>query len=162
MTDVGVETGVYAVTSAEYIREALSLWIARWWWVLPLPLIPFLVLGFWLGDVRWFMVALMVVFIIIPMGLSLVYFDCLLSPEVRLSLLPKRVAVSTDGLRVTYQPEKADAEPRPAELIPASEVSATLFRPRFLVYRLRRRGSAMLLIPYKALPAGVTRAALTI
>ncbi|MDE6417798.1 MAG: hypothetical protein K2K49_01125, partial [Duncaniella sp.] len=75
---------------------------------------------------------------------------------------PKSVTVSPDGLLITYQPEKADVEPHPAELIPACEVSATLFRPRFLVYRLRRHGSAMLLIPYTALPAGVTRAALTI
>lgn len=162
MTDAGVVTGVYAVTSTDYLREALSLWMARWWWVLPLSPLPFLVLGFWLGDIRWFMVALMVVFIIIPMSLSLVYFDCLLSPEVRLSLLPKKVAVSPDGLRVTYLPEKADSDPRPADHIPAAEVSATIFRPRFLVYRLRRRGSAMLLIPYAALPAGATRSALTI
>lgn len=162
MTDAGVETGEYSVTSSEYLREAVSLWLSRFWWVLPLPPLPFVALGIWLADIRWFMVALMVLFIIIPMGLSFLYFYSLLSPELRHSLLPKKVAVTPLGLRITYISENPDVEPRPADFIPKADISSTLFRPRFLVYKLRRPSSAILLIPYSALPAGVTRAELTL
>jgi len=164
MTD-GAETAVVtetcSVSAGDYLRELVSLWLPRNWWMIVLPPLPFVALCAFTGDLRWAMVALMVIFIVLPMLLSLLYFWHMLAPEVRLSLLPHTAEISREGIRILYSSVSEDYTPKP-DFIPASGVRATLFRPRFLVYRLRGRGLTVLLIPYTALPQGVSRAELTL
>lgn len=156
-----VVTETFSVTSGGYLRELVSLWFVRNWWTIVLPPAPFAALYVLTGDLRWAMVSLMAVFIVLPMLLCLLYFWHMLAPEVRLSLLRHKAEISRDGLRIVYSPVSEDRTPEP-DFIPASAVTATLFRPHYLVYRLRRRGLAVVLIPYSALPQGVTRASLSL
>lgn len=163
MTDgaVAVVTGPCSVSAGDYLRELVSLWLPRNWWMIVLPPLPFAALCAFTGDLRWAIVALMVIFIVLPMLLSLLYFWHMLAPELRLSLLPHRAEISAEGLRIVYSPVSEDHTPEP-DFVPASDVSATLFRPRFVLYRLRRKSLAVVLVPYSAMPQGVTRDALTL
>lgn len=61
-----------------------------------------LAVGLVTGDLRWGLVALMLLFVVAPMALLLVYFSYALRPEVARAVLPHRLVIEP-GRQVTIE-----------------------------------------------------------
>ena len=148
-------------------------------WMMLLPVIFFLALGLALSDERWIIVALMVVFIIAPMVMSMIYTSYMLTPEARRAVLPKRLTVIPGtSIRIDYvshkelekstphdHPESSEAEtgstyphdsqepekiPAP-ETIPWTDISDETSTSSFRIYRLKGKFQ-FIIIPWTAIP----------
>ena len=70
-----------------------------------LPVAVCAVLAFWV-DVRFIIVAMMVLFIVLPMVLALIYFYYGLSPEARWSVMEKSLALDDDTITLSFTDER--------------------------------------------------------
>ena len=75
-----------SVTSGSYMRHLCSMFLTDNWLWMALPVAVCGVLAFFI-DVRFVIVAMMVLFIILPMVLALLFFYDWLSPEARWSVM---------------------------------------------------------------------------
>jgi len=89
------------VTPGAYMRHLCALFLAdNWlWMVAPVALCG--VLALWI-DVRFVIVALMVLFVLLPMILSLLYFYYGFSPEARWSIMEKQADISDEGITLNF------------------------------------------------------------
>ena len=69
-----------SVTAGRYMRELCLMFLADSWLWMVLPIAVCAILAIWV-DVRFVIVAMMVLFIVLPMVLALLYFYYGLSPE---------------------------------------------------------------------------------
>ncbi|MCH5325827.1 MAG: hypothetical protein J1E29_01330 [Duncaniella sp.] len=156
-----IVTSVFKTTSGEYLYTLLSIWIPRHGWPLALTPIAFVVLAATSHDWRFALVALMTIFIIMPMVLSWIYIYYLLTPEARRALLPKRVQITPgESLLLVYEPATADNGTTtffPPEKIEAQDIKRVMFAKTGVVYLLRAPMIQFIIVPYSVLPAGVTR-----
>ena len=94
-----------SVSSGLYMRRLCLLFIADYWLWLVLPVALCAVLALWV-DVRFVIVAMMVLFIILPMVLALLYFYYGLSPEARWSIMDKIVTLDDRGITLDFTDER--------------------------------------------------------
>lgn len=176
-SDTPVTTAPFLTTSGDYFSVLLSAWLPRYGWTLAIPILAFAILGYVLHDERWMLVALMLLFIVMPMAMSFLYTYYMLAPEARRSVLRKRVEIVPGShLRLEYLPEpeksagdssgdrKEDAPlntenpgnggvftvPVP-ETIPWDHILKVKATSRFRVYWLKGERMQFLLIPWSAL-----------
>lgn len=173
-----LKTQPFATTSGDYLSVLLSFWLPRYGWTVVVPVLVCATLGFAV-DERLLLVALMLVFIVVPMVMSFLYTYYMLTPEARRAVLRKEVEiVEGKHIRLVYLPdEKADEdatnrqnrmmlksrEAMPSELklpksaIPEpemilwSDVKEVKYTSRFIVYLLNGARLNFLLIPHQAL-----------
>ncbi len=88
------------VTAGSYMRELCLMFLADNWLWLALPVAVCAVMAIWV-DVRFVIVAMMVLFIVLPMVLALLYFYYGLSQEARWSIMDK--AMTIDGACITLE-----------------------------------------------------------
>lgn len=90
-----------SVDAGTYMRHLCALFMAdNWlWMVLPVALCG--ILAVWV-DVRFVIVALMVLFIVLPMVLALLYFYYGFSPEARWSIMLKTVTITDEALEMDF------------------------------------------------------------
>ncbi|MDE6466821.1 MAG: hypothetical protein K2L44_08975, partial [Duncaniella sp.] len=67
------ETAPFTTTSGRYLSTLIGLWLPRHGWKIALPLIAVAAAGIILPDARLILVALMLLFIVMPMGMSFLY-----------------------------------------------------------------------------------------
>jgi len=94
-----------SVTAGCYMRHLCLMFLAdNWlWMVLPVAVCGVLAIGV---DVRFVIVAMMVLFIVLPMVLALLYFYYGFSPEARWSIMEKSVTVGEAGLTLDFTDER--------------------------------------------------------
>lgn len=147
-------TAPFRTTSSDYLKCLAALWLPRNIWWMALPLAGFITAGIALSDVRFMIIALVILFIIAPMVMSFLYIYYMLTPEARRTVLTKTVEIDPGKrLTLTYQPESDDDErplPEP-EVIEWSEIKSTVRAGRFLMYILNGPGLRFLLVPCSAL-----------
>lgn len=170
----------FTTTSGDYLSVLISLWLPRYGWTIVVPLLVCAVVGF-LFDARFLFIALMLLFIVVPMLMSFLYTYYMLTPEARRSVLRKEVEISEgESLRLVYLPKEeselekekdksrrmllpiADKEDREEErreeplpdpeTIGWSEVLGVKYTSRFTVYLLKGEWLTFLLIPHSAMP----------
>ena len=93
------------VTAGAYMRHLGAMFLAENWLWLVLPVAVCAVLAIWV-DVRFVIVAMMVVLIVLPMLLALLYFYYGFSPEARWSIMEKQVDLTDEGLALTFTDER--------------------------------------------------------
>ena len=93
------------MTAGAYMRHLGAMILAENWLWMVLPLAVCAVLAIWV-DVRFIIVALMVLFIVLPMVLALLYFYYGFSPEARWSIMDKQVDLTAEGLELTFTDER--------------------------------------------------------
>lgn len=93
------------VLSSTYMRELCLMFLADNWLWLVSPVALCAVLAIWV-DVRFVIVAMMVLFIVLPMVLALLYFYYGLSQEARWSILDKTVTIDDKGLALEFEDER--------------------------------------------------------
>ncbi len=132
------------VSAGEYARTVFSIFFAEnWFWFL-FPLIFFALLSVF--DVRFLIVALMVLFIIIPMIGALLYINYLLTLETRWSIVEKELLVGDEGLTLRFAPgNMKDAH------IEWRQLKGMFSKGGLLVFPLRMRRYQYLVIPLKSI-----------
>ncbi len=170
------KTNPFVTTSGDYLSVLLSLWLPRYGWLVLTPILVCGVLGA-VFDERLMLVALMLLFIVVPMLMSFLYTYYMLTPEARRAVIRKTVEIDEGrSIRLTYLPDEKredaknrskrmllpiakdeEAEPQmPALPIPDpekidwSEVIGVKYTSRFTVYLLRGVRLTFLLIPHSA------------
>ncbi len=93
------------VTAGSYMRELCLMFLADNWLWLVLPVAVCAVLAIWV-DVRFAIVAMMVLFIVLPMVLALLYFYYGLSQEARWSIMDKSVTIGDAGITLEFTDER--------------------------------------------------------
>ena len=87
------------------MRELCVMFLADNWLWMVLPIAVCAVLAIWL-DVRFVIVAMMVLFIVLPMVLALLYFYYGLSPEARWSIMDKMATIDVEGITLDFSDER--------------------------------------------------------
>jgi hypothetical protein len=93
------------VTANQYMRHLCLMFLADNWLWMVLPVALCAVLAIWV-DVRFVIVAMMVVLMVLPMLLALLYFYYGFSPEARWSIMEKQVDLTDEGLALTFTDER--------------------------------------------------------
>ena len=94
-----------SISSGVYMRHLCALFLADNWLWMVLPVAVCAVLAIWI-DVRFVIVALMVLFIILPMMLALLYFYYGFSPEAQWSIMEKSVTIDDEALTLSFTDER--------------------------------------------------------
>ena len=87
------------------MRHLGAMFLAENWLWLVLPVAVCAVLAIWV-DVRFVIVAMMVLLMVLPMLLALLYFYYGFSPEARWSIMEKQVDLTIEGLELTFTDER--------------------------------------------------------
>ena len=87
------------------MRHLCAMFLADNWLWMVLPIAICAILAFFV-DVRFIIVAMMVLFIILPMVLALLYFYYGLSPEARWSIMEKKLTIGNEGITLTFTDER--------------------------------------------------------
>ncbi len=97
--------GNCSVTAGCYMKKLCALFLADNWLWMVAPIAVCALLAVWI-DVRFVIVALMVLFIVLPMILSLLYFYYGFSPEARWSIMEKQADIDPEGITLTFTDER--------------------------------------------------------
>ena len=88
-----------------YMRHLSLMFLADNWLWMCLPVAVCAVLAVWI-DVRFVIVALMTLFVALPMVLALLYFYYGFSPLARWSIMEKKAAINDQGITLTFTDER--------------------------------------------------------
>ena len=141
------------VTSGTYMRHIGLMFLAdNWlWMVLPVALCG--VLAVWV-DVRYVIVAMMVLLVALPMLLSLLYIYYGFSPEARWSIMDKAVTIDDGGLTLEF----ADSRMK-KHVIPRDDVRCIIIKDDVVMLMLRGgRRYTCLMLPASVVDPDVAQA----
>lgn len=145
-------TEYFSISPSDYLRCLAGIWLKRYGIFFAIPFLAAVALS--AVDIRFIIVALMIVFLIIPLMMPLWYYYYMLSPEAASTVLTKKVTVVSDHhLQIQFEPPAEDEpwKPRADQRVEWSEI-VRVFRFRgFLVYLLRRPRIQFIMIPFRCL-----------
>lgn len=90
------ESGIFKTGASVYVKRLFSRYLSDKWYILVLIVLPFIALSF--VNLNFIYVALMAVFIVLPMLLGFVYVYYSFSEECVSSVRRCRVRIEDDGL----------------------------------------------------------------
>ncbi len=161
------KTVPFTTSSGDYLSTLMGLWLPRYGWAVALPLIICAVVGA-IWDERFLFIALVLLFIVVPMLMSFLYTYYMLTPEARRAVTRKEVEIDEGkSLRLVYlPPEKpvyrlpklGDDNPPEEIIFPVPEpetitwdkIKKVKHTSRFAVYILHAPRLQFLLVPYSA------------
>lgn len=123
------------------MRHLCLMFLADNWLWMVAPVALCAVLAVWI-DVRFVIVALMVLFVILPMILALLYFYYGFSPEARWSIMEKTAILDADGITLNFIDERMKTH-----VIPWSDVRTIIEKDDALLLMLKGRRYTCLMIP---------------
>lgn len=142
-------TEIYKTGPAELASYIMKLWCRRNWWIMAILPVTCLVLAA-VVDVKFLLIALMMVFVVLPPMMIFVYFYHALAPEARMTVLPHRAEMTDDGIRLIYEPLDEEVPPRPDDNIRWSQISGVKATSQFLAYHLTTGRYSIFLVPRSA------------
>lgn len=141
-----------SIPAGRYMRHLFSMFLVdNWLWMI-LPVAICAILAIWL-DVRFIIVALMVLFIAMPMILSLLYFYYGFSPEARWSIMEKTIAIEREGATLTFTDERMKQH-----AIRWDDVREIIIKDDALLLMLKGKRYTCLMIPSSVVNPDVTQA----
>lgn len=146
-------TARFSVSASDYVNTRARQLAGRWWWLPALPVSALAILGF--GDNRLWYLAMMVIFVIYPMILSLTWLKMAAEPSVQWLTRPQRWHVGQQSITIDFFPFECDDDTEPLKTLSFTPADAESGG------RLRRIDVApndlnirFLLIPDDELPPG--------
>ncbi len=132
----------FKISPTAYLQKVLKAFIADWWPLLALPVLVCASLA--VVSVNFLIVALMLVFVAVPMAMALLYIYYVLSLEASWSVADKSVVQRPNGdLLLTFADER-----RQPRLIARGEVAGVTADAHSLLLRLKVRRYTYLVIPF--------------
>jgi len=140
-----------SVTSGCYMKHLCSMFLAdNWlWMVLPVAVCGMLAIFI---DVRFIIVALMILFVVLPMLLAMLYFYYGLSPEARWSIMEKTATIDDSGITLDFTNERMKKH-----VIPREDVHNIIEKDDALIIMLRGKRYTSLMFPSSVVNPDVTQ-----
>ena len=119
------------------------------WMVLPVAVCGMLAIFI---DVRFIIVAMMILFIVMPMLLALLYFYYGLSPEARWSIMEKTATIDDSGITLDFADDRMKKH-----VILRDDVRSIIEKDDALIIMLRGKRYTCLMLPASAVDPNVTQ-----
>lgn len=141
-----------SVISGTYMRHLCTMFLADNWLWMVLPVALCAVLAVWF-DVRFVIVALMVLFVVMPMILALLYFYYGFSPEARWSIMEKTVSIDDTALTLNFTDERMKKH-----VIRGEDVLNIIVKDDVVMLMLRGKRYTCLMLPASVVDPDVAQA----
>ena len=112
MNELMFETSEFSMPINKYVKMVMLSLLVRWFWLLILPVVLCVILAIFVSY-KFMLVALMIVFLILPFLLMMVYFYYSSTQEAKIAIFKKRIEITNVGIRVCFSPvlrHKYDAD----------------------------------------------------
>lgn len=120
-----MQSGVFSIPRSR-IFQFLLLKKGRLWVIASLLIaIVMIVTALLVSDARFYILALMIIFLMLPMALAFIILNYSLHPDVAFNILPHKLSLKTDGIEITTLAEIAT----PDNESDKSDVEATTNKP---------------------------------
>ena len=103
-----ITTRIYSVGPGRYVARIMSMWLARFGWILVIPFGFCGCMAFFRWE--WIVVGMALLLLVYPFVLSFIYFKYGLSPESRRAIQPRRVTIDDTAMTVEYLAAHTDDE----------------------------------------------------
>ena len=133
------------------MKHLCSMFLADNWLWMVLPVAVCGMLAYFI-DVRFIIVAMMILFVILPMLLSLLYFYYGLSPEARWSIMEKTTTFDDSGITLDFADERMKKH-----VIPREDVLNIIEKDDTLIIMLRGKRYTSLMIPSSVINPDITQ-----
>ena len=97
------ETSEFSMPINMYVKMIILSLLMRWFWLLASPIVLCVILAIFVSY-KFVLVALMILFLILPFVLMMVYFYYSSTQEAQISILKKRMEITHEGIRVYFSP----------------------------------------------------------
>lgn len=97
------ETSEFSMPINMYVKMIILSLLMRWFWLLASPIVLCVILAIFVSY-KFMLVALMIVFLILPFLLMMVYFYYSSTQEAQIAILKKRIEITHEGIRVYFSP----------------------------------------------------------
>ncbi|MBO4994995.1 MAG: hypothetical protein J6C78_03405 [Muribaculaceae bacterium] len=147
-----IHTETFKTPPSVYFRYVMGQWCSRYWWTIAIPLSICGVLS--IVDIRWILVALMVLFLGIPFVMANVYFYNLLTPSAQRAVMPKRLTITPrSAITITYYDCTDDEDPvvTKTETIEWAEIKSIKAFTSYFVIKFNDTAGSIMIIPYNVL-----------
>ena len=141
-----------SVSSSAYIRHLCAMFMADNWLWMAAPIALCAMLAIWI-DVRFVIVAMMVLFIVLPMVLALLYFYYGLSPEAQWSIMEKTAVLDDQGITLSFTDERMKTH-----VIGWDDVRDIIEKDDALLLMLSDKRYTCLMLPASVVDPDVTQA----
>ena len=141
-----------SVTAGTYMRHLCMMFLADNWLWMVAPVAVCAVLAVWI-DVRFVIVALMVLFVVMPMLLALLYFYYGFSPEARWSIMEKSATVDDQSITLHFTDERMKTH-----VIQWGDVRTIIEKDDALLLMLKGKRYTCLMLPMSVVNPDVTKA----
>ena len=133
------------------MRHLCSMFMAdNWlWMVLPVAVCGMLAIFI---DVRFIIVAMMILFVVMPMLLALLYFYYGLSPEARWSIIEKTATIDDSGITLDFADNRMKKH-----VILQDDVRSIIEKDDALIIMLRGKRYTCLMLPASAVNPDITQ-----
>lgn len=149
---------IYRPQSSSYMRVITWRWLARYWWILAMPVIAVCVLGA-VSDVRFLYVAVMILFLIVPSVFFFVSFGYATGRRVAPLLGGQRLDIHDDStLEVIAFKSVSDEDTRVEQVGPVCQIKSRKWRDidvkgSTIIISVGPRVDDVLIVPDSAFPA---------
>ena len=142
-----VTTQMHRITPGHYMRLVAEEWLSRWWWAVLIPIVACAAYGI-LVNPLWIVVALILVFIIMPMLQLWFFYNYSLTAEAAAAMRWHVVEVFADGsIGLEFEPDAETGRQFAPILVPNQQIANTEFRADELVITLTGRPIRLIIIP---------------
>ena len=138
-------TQAFKISPKDYQKILFNRFINRWWLVFAMIIGGISLLSFF--NINFIYVALMVIFIIIPMIVTYLYFYYGLLPESRSAILEKSAEFTDEGIVYLY---KQDDKPDRKELFKWECIKDVEVGKKWFLLVFKKNNYTFLCIPYSA------------
>ncbi len=122
VTDGCITTDYFKVPVSAMVRHLLGRWLKIWGFALAAPPVILTAMSVGLHDIRWALVALMLVMVLIPSVILIIFYSYALKPATARAIIPHRLIICRDRyVKIEYRPDP-DRRVPPDEMIPWSRV----------------------------------------
>lgn len=129
-----IRSAQFSIAASTIAARMARQWIGRRWLFFAIPVAMLLLAGY--ADLRFAIVALMLIFILWPMALSFVWFGRALSPASVKAAQPHTVVFSEYGLAVEYAVRDGYFTP-PTEHVAMNLIAGIEDCGRYIIIKLR-------------------------
>lgn len=144
-----ITTGTFKVEASTLARIIMQLWVKNH--IIQLALPPLILLFFGsLLDLRFVIVALMLVFVIIPPIMMTVYFYHAASPDARYSVLPHSLHMDEKGITFTYYPIDENTPARESETVDWEKIGHMQLKRDGFILTLSHASYSIIYVPSTA------------
>ena len=140
------ESAPFNISGGKFSKILIMWHLRKWWWTYALPVA--LCLGLALGDVRFLLVALMMIFIMTPMAIFFVYANYGLDKVNRYNVMQKTLAADPAGITLTIDPKYGLKNP--VVTIPWHDISNRQVKSKCLLLNLQGVRHRFIAIPFTA------------